>query len=150
MIGDFGSRAQFCQLETSARTASVTRQTRSADTFRHEPPSRWARILRFDNPAAYRPLSAESCAIACRAIDDFAIHAVDPDLAFLDQLRFKTAIPVKGDINRQRSVIAVMLLQFVSMGQINPTLKIGHSQRLSASILFQTGRATLFCRCEMF
>jgi len=38
---------------------------------------------------------------------DLVIHAVGPGLAFLDQLRLKTTISVTGDINWDRTIIAL-------------------------------------------
>jgi hypothetical protein len=52
IIGYIGSKARFCQSDTSSRTASVTRMIRSADTFRPDTSSRWDRMSRLDKPAA--------------------------------------------------------------------------------------------------
>ena len=43
-------------------------------------------------------------------MDDLVIHTVNPGLALLNQLRLKTAVPVAGDGNRQRSIIALQRL----------------------------------------
>jgi len=70
--------------------------------------------------------------------DDFVIHPVDPGLAFLDQLRFETAIAVTRDINRHRPVIALQHLAsrpVAAVGLLAGRLAL----RLIAQVLRQFG-----------